>query len=112
MELDADLRKRLNAVRPPSVTDSTVLFLRRFALNLVGVGLIATLICSLTTGLTMWVSTLPVISPVSLSLCFNTWPEIVAFNAHVWSVVFGIGAPIALMVTFRPQVDQTGHTAT
>jgi hypothetical protein len=59
----------------------------------------ASAITALTTGLTIWISTLPAISPVSLSLAFRSWSRIIEFNLSIWLWTFFI-ASIAIALRF------------
>ena len=101
MDLDADLQEKIDAARTPSSAATCFRFFRRFTI----VALVATAITALTTCLTVWISTLPVISPVSISLVFRSWPRIIEYNAYIWLVAFVLGALVALINSARPQVD-------
>lgn len=101
MDLDADLQEKIDAARPPSSAATCFRFFRRFTI----VALVATAITALTTCLSVWSSTLPVISPVSFSLVFRSWSRIIEFNAYIWLGVFVLGLLVAFIKSARPQVD-------
>src|ERR1043165_9365545 len=63
--------------------------------------IVATAITALTTGLTIWVSTLPAVTPVSLSLVFRSWTQLINFNLSIWLWAFAISGLVALM-SFTP----------
>ena len=50
-----------------------------------------------------WASTLPAISPVSLSLVFRSWSAILTFTFHVWWVSLCVLALVLLPVFLRPR---------
>ena len=103
MDLDADLQERFDAARPPSPAITSFRFFRRFAIHLLGVALVATAITAVTTCLTVWISTLPANTPVSLSLVFRSWLRIIEFNACIWLCVFVLGALATIINSVRPR---------
>lgn len=50
-----------------------------------------------------WVSTLPAISPVSLSLAFRSWTAILQCMFHVWWISLCVFVFISLPVLLRPR---------
>ena len=112
MVWESHLQKQLDTVSPPSFATISFHFLRRLAARLFGVGVFATVITILTTCLTVWISSLSVITPVSLSRSFDTWSRIVEFNTYVWLWMFVPGALFALVALARPQVDRAGGSST
>lgn len=54
-------------------------------------------------GFCCWVSTLPAVTPVSLSSSFQSWSAILTFTFHVWWVSLCILAFILLPVFLRPR---------
>jgi hypothetical protein len=63
----------------------------------------ATALAAGTFALCCWVSTLPAISPVSLSLAFRSWSAILTFTFHAWWVSLLVLAFVLLPVLFRPK---------
>jgi hypothetical protein len=61
--------------------------------------IVANGIAALTTGLTIYVSKLPAVTPVSLSLVFRSWAQIAEFNVEVWVCTFFIFS-VAELVRF------------
>jgi hypothetical protein len=49
-----------------------------------------------------WVSALPAISPVSLSLSFQSWTAILTFTFHTWWISLSVLAVVFLPVFLRP----------
>jgi hypothetical protein len=65
---------------------------------LVAAAIAASAITAVTTGLTIWISTLPAITPVSLSLVFRSWERIIEFNLWIWLWTFSIAALAAAVL--------------
>jgi len=54
-------------------------------------------------GFAWWVSTLPAISPVSLSLVFRSWSAIFVCAFGVWAASFCLFALFSLPIFLRPR---------
>jgi hypothetical protein len=68
---------------------------------------IATATTAITTALTTWISTLPAITLVSLSLAFRSWTQIINFNLSIWMWSFSIaGVAIAFIFVRQFYMDQ------
>ena len=61
----------------------------------------ASLTATITSGLTIGVSALPEVSPVSLSLAFRYWFRILEFHLSIWLVVFCIAGVVSFLRFFR-----------
>lgn len=54
---------------------------------------VPTLLAAMMFALACWISTLPVISPVSLSLVFRSWTRVFEYTFGVWLFAFVCLAP-------------------
>jgi hypothetical protein len=54
---------------------------------------VPTLLAAMMFALACWISTLPVISPVSLSLVFRSWTRVFEYTFGVWFLAFVCLAP-------------------
>jgi hypothetical protein len=62
---------------------------------------VASATAALTTGLTAWISTLAATTPVSLSLAFRSWAQIIEFNLSIWLWTFSLVCLSAFVVFSR-----------
>jgi hypothetical protein len=70
---------------------------------LVRIFIYATILAAATFAAACWASTLPAISPASLSVAFRSWTAIFAVTFHVWVFSFCVLAVIFLPVFLRPR---------
>jgi hypothetical protein len=82
-------RRQRSQIRERVISDLTV------------AAIVASGLTAVAVGLTIWLSTLPAISPVSLSLAFHSWLQVFTFNFVAWLCIFSMCSTVMLIRFLR-----------